>query len=444
MKNKKQRSLAISLLIIILAGCEFQALNLPPSQAAPSLTGVQKTHVSPTKLAAASIPLPTVKVTKVATPTETESQTLKDLISSPCLEIQPKLLQGTDISGDLLVKQAGIPYFLNIDSGVKTAINIPKNIDDNTYFVSPNGKWLAYSTFQGYTSDLLFVEPAYNILKGNNAKRVTWGRNQLINFEGWLENDQLVVVRSPDPNSFLSTLVINPFTGEQHEFFLQSLPNYQDSGIGGTRPYFYPSGNVLPDPTLSRLVYPEFINGENYDALWDVGKKTILAQLLDLLPYQNDPLWSQDGADFIIAVSTKHTYYNAIYDWFSVTKDGLIRQLTHFGDYINENYILNASRSQDGRYLAFQMRYKEGSEEKLKYFLFDLKEQNLGGFCVDSSDVAPGTEYQPVWSPDNKYVVFSNSAVNDEGSDLILVDIEKRQAYEIAKDVHARGWLVKP
>lgn len=47
-----------------------------------------------------------------------------------------------------------------------------------------------------------------------------------------------------------------------------------------------------------------------------------------------------------------------------------------------------------------------------------------------------------MWSADNRYLAISS--LRDNLGDLILVDVEKRQAYQGAKDVVARGWVSRP
>ncbi|MDR3574610.1 MAG: hypothetical protein P4L50_12150 [Anaerolineaceae bacterium] len=340
------------------------------------------------------------------------------------------------------------PYFYDFNSGAKTELKFPGVVGSADFFVSPDGKWLAYNINPNSATNsfMLDVEPTSSISTGNNAKPIKWEQNRYFGIEGWLDNNQLVINRKLTLTSFYSTLILNPFTGQKHEYFLEDYPGYMDFATSSTAPTYYESGNVIPDPTLSRLVYPKFVNGEDFDVLWDIGSKASLAQLRDLLPIKADPLWSPDGSDFVIPAATRYTtgLDHQIFDWFSVTKDGQVRRLTHFGDFLSKNYIISETRSPDGRYLAFQMNYQGGLEHGVKFFVLDLQHQNLGAFCVNSLDISGG-EPKPVWSPDSKYVLLSNSDENDDENigGLILADVAAKQAYEIAKGIHAVGWLAK-
>jgi len=124
-----------------------------------------------------------------------------------------------------------------------------------------------------------------------------------------------------------------------------------------------------------------------------------------------------------------------------VTREGVIRQATDFGDFQPDVFFAKPSRSWDGRYLAFQVIYNQ--QKNVKYLVLDLTSPMLQGFCVDSIPLLNSNEQPPVWSPDSRYLVISNVDANSYG-DLILVDVESRQAYQIGQDVHARGWIVKP
>jgi hypothetical protein len=85
--------------------------------------------------------------------------------------------------------------------------------------------------------------------------------------------------------------------------------------------------------------------------------------------YNNDPLWSLDGSDFLIMGLDEKV--NTV-EWFQVTRDGTIKQLTHFGENLKDASIGRPSRSPDGRYLAFKLLYnlgKDGIYKDSKYLI---------------------------------------------------------------------------
>jgi hypothetical protein len=179
-------------------------------------------------------------------------------------------------------------------------------------------------------------------------------------------------------------------------------------------------------------------------ALWDVENKKVLAHI-NYAPFQQwsrSPFWSQDGNDFLIVGRTE----KRALEWFQVTRAGLIHQLTYFEQFLNEANFNLPSRSWDGRYLAFQLPYnqnEQGTYDDSKYFFLDLNSPSLDGFCIDYGDKSL-PDKPIVWSPDSQYVAITHGTVGERSAEVILVELEKQQAFQIATDVEAIGWIVKP
>ena len=190
-------------------------------------------------------------------------------------------------------------------------------------------------------------------------------------------------------------------------------------------------GNLIPDPTLKRVVYPAWPNDDLQLVLWDVENKRELASLrYTLAQLSRDPFWAQDGSDFLIAATKEQSV-----EWYQVTRDGAIEQLTHFGEFLKDAEFNYPSRSWNGRYLVFQMFYN--SRKNSKYLFLDLASQSLDGFCLNLGGEGSGSLRSPVWSPDNKYVVITNGTYSDNSTDVIVVDVEQQEAFHIGHDDHA-------
>jgi Tol biopolymer transport system component len=142
--------------------------------------------------------------------------------------------------------------------------------------------------------------------------------------------------------------------------------------------------------------------------------------------YSNTPLWSPDGSDF--AMWNFLTRRDDGAEWFQVTRDGDVHQLTYFSDVYKGVIFSGVSRSWNGRYLAFRLDY-EGFDH-YKYIVMDLKTQKPQGFCIDPG-IRGGGDNSPIWSPDNRYVVFSDTI----GHDWFVVDVENQETYQIAHDL---------
>lgn len=394
------------------------------------------------------LPSPTSQVVEF-TPTTSiatlEDQKLKDIVLSPCLTISSEPPGGNQIPWLLLALRGIIPYAIDPNTGMMTDQLLP-DPDPNSnspfasdFSLSPDGKWLAYNLY-GETEVSLVVEPSSNILTSNSEGRIIWQPSQPARLEDWLSNENVMLVKNQSLENFGSTLIYNPFTGEQHEFLLEEMPNSLNQQYGMSGSYLMDRGNLIPDPSLMTVIYPLALEAEGFHvALWDVGNKKVLARLkYTLSQLSRDPLWSQDGSDFLIVGLTAQEST----EWFQVTRNGAIHQLTHVSEFLEDAEFNLPSRSWDGRNLVFQLIYS--SRKESKYLFIDLTSQPLDGFCLSLGGEDSGSLHPPVWSPDNRYVVITNGVYSGHSTDVILVDVETREAFQIGKDVEAIGWIVKP
>lgn len=413
-----------------------QTYNLATPIISPEVTETLQPLPSPTLLVAKSTPTTSML--------SMENQKLKDIVFERCLAISPGPPGGNKIPWTLLFLRGIIPFAINPNTGERTEQLLP-NPDQyaNDFTISPDGKWLAYAVY-GNNSFSLIVEPSSSILTNSSQGRIIWRSSWPSRLEGWINNEDIMIVRNHSLENFGSTLIYDPFTREQQEFFLQDLPNYLSYQLGMSGSYLMDHGNLIPDPTLKRVVYPAWPNDDLQLVLWDVENKRELASLrYTLSQLSRDPFWSQDGSDFLIAATKEQSV-----EWYRVTRDGAIEQLTHFGEFLNNAEFNYPSRSWNGRYLVFQMIYN--SRKNSEYLFLDLASQSLDGFCLNLGGEDSGSLHSPVWSPDNKYVVITNGGYLDNSTDVIVVDVEQREAFHIAHDDHApydtyvTGWMVKP
>jgi hypothetical protein len=222
------------------------------------------------------------------------------------------------------------------------------------------------------------------------------------------------------------------------------MPNSLTQQYGMLGSYLLDQGNLIPDPTLTRIVYPLASDAEGFHmALSDTENKKELARIeYTLSQLSRGPFWSQDGSDFLITGLTEEETI----EWFQVSRDGTVHQLTHFGEFLQDAEFNLPSRSWDGRYLAFHLIFNARKDSK--YIFLDLKSQPLAGFCLNLGGEDSGSLHSPVWSPDNRYVAVTNGEYSGNSSDVILLDVEKQQAFHIDHDddaqIYAEGWIVKP
>ena len=113
--------------------------------------------------------------------------------------------------------------------------------------------------------------------------------------------------------------------------------------------------------------------------MWDVENEELLARLKYWIT--NDPLWSQDGSDVLLISPNQDKGV----DWFLMTANGVIRQVTQFGEIFQDQYyeFFTPSRSWDGRFLVFRLTYNE-PDKTAKYIQLDLRTSPFEGNCIFS------------------------------------------------------------
>ncbi len=379
---------------------------------------------------------PILLPTKITT--QPKVQSLQDLLFSGCLETSSSFLDGDDLPWNLFVVHEGIPALYSFDTNKKVDLNISLENFPWNYFISPDGKWVAY---QNNDQTLSAVEPVSSFLVGSSEGQKV--RKEDYHFlEGWFSKDSLLITHQINGEGFFTTVIWNPFTEKEHVFRLEDLPDYKTFKSGGVAsPNFFGHGDVLPDPTLTRLVYPQESDDMIYLALWNIENNSVVAKLDYFYEsWTNNPLWSSDGSDFLIMdVWPDHGI-----EWYQITRNGDIKRITNFNSFLKSPPVFSkASRSWDGKYLAFQIEYDWNGETDSKYIILDLHSEVPQGFCINALPSANNENVPPVWSPDSHFLAISNTDVNGFG-ELLLVDIQTRKLYNLATDSNAIGWIVKP
>ena len=310
---------------------------------------------------------------------------------------------------------------------------------------SPDGKWLAcgQSSAGSSANDQLVILKADGQVQEKIAVKEGWWWN----FGNiWLDNERLAFNfwkdKSTVPTIF-STIVVNPFTGEQQEI-LSDYPDLQPSisGPEGTIHFVY--STVVYDPSLNLVIYPQTTEDGWYVVLWDRQAKRTLARVKDGNEFQHLPLWSPDGKQFVIAVDNQAGKRDGewIDEWFSVSRDGQIGQLTHFGDYFEDAKIGHANWSPDGRHLAFWLDATPSLCEWQNLVVLEVDTQQVVNYCVLGSDDRTAPSSPPIWSPDSRYIAVDS--YQSGVSRVILVDATQDWAAIIGYGAYPIGWLASP
>lgn len=340
-------------------------------------------------------------------------------------------------------RSEGIIYFLNgpgpgpeddykLDLGTNTQTNLSPG---EVYRSTPNGMWLAYiHPFLDPSGLIVSSELRIESSVGERIATYPWESN----WQGfhWLDNEQLIIYYKPDIYNLFSVKVVNPFTGEQHEL----IPDYPDvNRVANPSDPFYP----IPDPSLTRVVYPLANTRESAWVLWDLTSGQALASLSEGISFVEVPAWSPDGRQFVVDLYTAGMLVN---EFYSVSWDGQqITQLTHFGNYTLEGMsvrIQTFSWSPDGRLIAFWVAVDPSPYSGERLAILDMTTLEVTNYCVHGSDwVFQGGASAPIWSPNSQQLVVES--YDAEGYiHTVLVDIIHDFAYNIADSVRPSAWTI--
>jgi Tol biopolymer transport system component len=251
--------------------------------------------------------------------------------------------------------------------------------------------------------------------------------------------------------------LLNPFTSKKQELRV----NYPDSKLFSNDPIgqafhwrFRNGGLPVYDPTLTRTLYPECdsqcldqsLRGNDGKpiALWDLETNQVIARIMTMDDYGNTPVWTPDGKQFIIATNMsldKNHFYGK--EFFAISRDGELTQLTHFMDSYEVVDISNSySLSPNGKLLAFWIATAPSRYKGTHLAALNIETGEVINYCIQSF----GSVY-PIWSPDGtQLLVFLQDVQAQTIPRVVLVDLIGNYAAHMAEDgyVVPVGWMVAP
>ena len=421
--------LILVLILISLSGCSHSPSEKPISTSTlPFL---------PTLAATTSkMPTSTMQPTKTIKPTQikirntsTPSIPPPSILNYTCIEIDPQLPTYAKLPGTLVLS-GSTSYLLNFAKG--SLKEIPGALG---YGVSPDGKWLSYVIYEE-SSNWLFIQA-----ENESPRKLFALENELLFFRTvpWIDKQHIAVNKFTGRRAgyIPPVVIINPFTGETQEL-PTDYPGYlYFDGLGG---FNFGYASAVYDPSLNLVVYPESSTAA-YIVLYDRQVKKALAKIQGP-NWGHLPLWFPDSLQFVIVTDLESTTdpSDKMDTWFSVSRDGYVRQLTHFQDYFKYTSIENASISPDGHYLAFWLEVRPGPVQGQRLAVMDMETFEVTDYCI------PGAyegidDNTPVWSPDSRYIAVTNFyEVNSRQS--ILFDLQEEWAAYIGREEIPVGWLV--
>ena len=433
---RAHRQTIFLLSIMILTGCSS---SVPEGQITATANPTE--HSSPTVPTSFVTVVPLTEETTVLPP-ETILQFQPFEITSD-LPVAAKPMDALVLCGDLTVQLVRFTPKLNTET-------IQKITGDLFCLeTSPDGKWIVYEqdSQASPTGSWLVVQS----IDGQQKKVPE--NSEWVNFGDyvWLDNQRLIFnnfINPPDVQRLLHDpaypmVVINPFTGEQSELSSDYPGLTVGDGSAGEMGLGY--SDVAYDPSLNLVIFPARDEEYNYYiVLWDWHSQTVLAKVeSQSRGFGRYPVWSPDATQFAVAVTNAIKDQRGIDEWYRVSREGQVEQLTHFGDYFSSSEIGAAYNwSPDGRKLAFWIDLSPSPCPGLRLAILDVTTKEVTNTCL------PGTRkyaLPPLWSLDSRYLIiedYSNPPIK-----TILVDTENGRAFDITShvgDSRPIGWLASP
>jgi hypothetical protein len=378
-----------------------------------------------------------VETTLPATITLTLTPTLvvppADVLQYQPLTIEQDLPKGVQIHDSLIINGSPSDFIIRFDDGRSIeAIDIQ---DGYLLGASPNGKWFAYLSFSSSspTGQWLIAKSADQ----QQQFRVAVPNILYFDAHSWLDDQRLIFPLAADLEKLASMVIVNPFT-RQTEKLSSDYPAISRPVGRMTYQMTFDYGDVVYDPSLDLVIYSERESSKSNLVMWDRNAHSILARLEEKGNFTHDPLWSPDGQDVAVSVSTVTSYDSSIDEWFSIDKAGQIQQLTHFGDYFDLSIIGEGSWSPDGTRLAFWLETTPSICSGPRLAILTLLSKKVINTCIPGSFHGPGA-LPPQWSLDGRNIVVSDF---DNGQTMI-VDSQLNWAAILpeAQGYLSAGWL---
>jgi hypothetical protein len=445
---KVYKSITIVILMIFLTACTARS-TLAPERTSPSpleVTGQLSATPFPA-LTSSPTPSPTDTPLPTISPTNTPSPRL----TYRCSDIATAFPQDSGIDGILAIWNMttnGGDYLLDLNTGTKESIGEAYGIS-----VSPDRKKLAYNVLD---PDQLVVTDA----QGNPLITLPVDPNWELN--RWLDNDRLLIekrryVLYEEDFELHSLIVLNPFTGDQTEYFPEDFPNLWEAPDRAV--VWGVLSRLVPDPTLTRFVYPANDEGDCAVILWDIRGSLEIARIHVPGEYGDTPRWYPDGSQFVV---TAYPSYSSKYLQFenfpaepyvggseiiSMSADGNIQRLT----YLTNTYVTYPSASAwspDGRRIAFWLTIEDSQYPGERLSVVDVSTGQVTNYCIAGyTDRKYGQSSRPTWSPDGSFLAVTVPVLNDEGQwldhwNVMIVDLINASAVQIAEDAYLMGWLI--
>jgi hypothetical protein len=390
---------------------------------------------------------PTATPTVTLTPTQTGTPTVSpEVMKYQCLDVADHppsnyVLKGTLVSNNYDNTDA---FLWNNDT--KIVYRFPREEGDRLldFDVSPDRKHIVYRHSTKSNAKAVVATADGKTVWSKITDPFSWN---------WFDNERLIGLVAHEDGT-PSLLLLNPFTGQQQELGV----DYPNSRLFLNDPSdhwgFRSGGLPIYDSALTRVLYPEcdsqcqnkLIRGEGGwpITLWDIETNQVIARIMTMDSFGDTPLWTPDGKQFIIATNIDPNKRNSYAsEFFAMSREGQLRQLTHFMEYYEEVDIPDSySLSPDGKLVAFWIIAKPNQYEGARLAILDIENGEVINYCLQSDGYM-----EPIWSPDGtQLLVVTQDSQTQSNNREVLIDLVRNYAAKLgdADYVKPVGWLVAP
>jgi hypothetical protein len=291
----------------------------------------------------------------------------------------------------------------------------------------------------------------------DNAARIIWTKafDPDHEYYGWFDGQRLWQYKFGGGKMSDQFNLIDPFNGVQQELNVD-FP-FTDSTLRSR----WNLPITIYDPSLTRVIYfgceescpvNSASGGTGWPVfLYNIETNKIITSFLTQDNFGGPPFWRPDGSAFIMAADlVSELPINE--EFFSVGRDGAIKQLTHLHDdfpqvEISDNYSL----SPDGNSLAFWLRVPSSSSTDPNLVVLDTQNGKLLDYCIHGFPYNTNPTIinypAPIWSPDGtQLAVMSPNAQAAGTSGITLIDLNQGTAAQVQEtnDIEPIGWLLIP
>lgn len=396
-------------------------------------------------------PIPTASFTATSTITLTPTQTGTPTVSPEvmryqCLEIVDNPPADNFLKGVIVYNGDANLYSWLSDQEANETYILPQEADDTLwqFEVSPDRQYLKYIHSSARTQEDRLV------IAGSDGQPI-W--SQVVGSSDWdwdWFDDEHLVLSESSGNEMHEWLLLNPFNGEQ-----KRLPaDFPDSEVFSPdrwAPFWYYASPPLYDPTLTRVLYPAIEDKEKKPVIimWDIKTNQKIAEIVTMDDWGDTPIWMSDGTQFIIATNlSSPERASTLKEFFAVSRDGEIKQLTHFGNSFSRINILDGySLSPDEKRVAFWIFTQPSPYDGPRLAVLDIQTGEVTNYCIKGDPFADGEAEPgpPIWSPDGtQLLIVSRIPMDTKVRRVIVVDVARNYAAQIYKDMEPVGWMKAP